>query len=191
MRRDRIFWPGSCRCAPTSRVGHRDLCHPPLPSAPHVGGTGLDRRSPRFGSLSPPSGHIPSEASRKMAPRRRPCAKWRRECGYLQDLPSATFPTGLRLNFSTRPAERDRLCNSVHSPDQLHRIQFTREVLRLAAPWRKRWIIQVDVRGNNFRRRCWRGRIAQRRRRSTGRNFALVQACDHARVIVPARDSPK
>src|SRR5439155_20565005 len=47
---------------PPAPFGHRDLFPPPLPSAPHFGGTGLDRRPPRSGPLSPPTGHTPPRA---------------------------------------------------------------------------------------------------------------------------------
>src|ERR1051325_2935604 len=38
---------------PPAPFGHCHLYHSPLPSAPHVGGTGLDRRSPHACPLSP------------------------------------------------------------------------------------------------------------------------------------------
>src|ERR1700682_6486084 len=47
---------------PPAPLGHRDLYYPPLPSAPRVGGTGLDRRSPRSGPLSPAARHTPPRA---------------------------------------------------------------------------------------------------------------------------------
>src|ERR1700687_5246423 len=47
---------------PPAPLGHRDLYYPPLPSAPPVGGTGLDRRSPRSGPLSPAPRHTPPRA---------------------------------------------------------------------------------------------------------------------------------